>query len=103
MKVFLDDKRLPKEVYPNELDWELVYTAWKAIQLLATGKVTEISLDHDLGENINGTGYDVVKWIEEQVFTNESFNVPIIKIHSANPVGRKNMEAAIESINRHKR
>ncbi|WP_439037769.1 cyclic-phosphate processing receiver domain-containing protein [Agarivorans sp. QJM3NY_25] len=34
--------------------------------MLKTGEVTEISLDHDLGNDDHGTGYDVVLWIEEQ-------------------------------------
>ena len=39
----------------------------QAIELLKTGNVTEISLDHDLGDDDRGTGYDVVLWIEEAV------------------------------------
>ncbi|MGX1925728.1 cyclic-phosphate processing receiver domain-containing protein [Vibrio sp. NH-7] len=37
--------------------------------LLKRGKVTEISLDHDLGDDEHGTVYDVVVWIEEAVAT----------------------------------
>ena len=31
----------------------------EAIELLKTGKVSELSLDHDLGDDIRGTRYDV--------------------------------------------
>lgn len=31
------------------------------------GGVTELSLDHDLGDGACGTGYDVIVWIEEAV------------------------------------
>lgn len=43
-----------------------------------------LCLDHDLGEE--KTGYDIAKYIVEN-------NIPIslIQIHSANPVGRANM------------
>jgi len=99
MKVFLDDVRQPADIYPNETDWVLVATAQQAIDLLMTFKVSVISLDHDLGSDENGTGYDVIKWIEEQVFTN-GFKPPAFKIHSANPVGRCNMERGIERLER---
>jgi len=52
IKVFLDDLRS----VPDE-----------AIKLLKTGQVEEINLDHDLGDDNRGTGYDVVLWIEEAV------------------------------------
>jgi hypothetical protein len=93
MRVFLDDKRhAPK-------GWARVYWPNEAIALLETGKVTEISLDHDLGNDDRGTGYDVVKWIEESVALN-NFTPPIIYIHSANPPGRRRMDAGIASIKR---
>ncbi|MDF5466797.1 MULTISPECIES: cyclic-phosphate processing receiver domain-containing protein [Vibrio] len=31
--------------------------------------VTEIILDHDLGDDTHGTGHDVTLWIEEAVTT----------------------------------
>ena len=43
-----------------------------------------IDLDHDLG--CKKTGYDVAKWIVASGYTNIRFH-----IHSANPVGRKNI------------
>ncbi len=47
--------------------WTRVYWPSEAIELLQTGQVTELSLDHDLGDDARGTGYDVVLWVEEQV------------------------------------
>lgn len=93
MKVFLDDIRKPPA------GWKLVKWPDEAIKLLKTGKVKEISLDHDLGDDERGTGYDVVLWIEEQVVTNK-FNPPKIKVHSANVSARKKMELGIKSIKR---
>ena len=61
MKIFLDDERDPPE------GWTLVRWPQEVIDLLKTGKVSEISLDHDLGDDRKGTGYDVLTWIEEQV------------------------------------
>jgi len=94
IKIYLDDVReAPK-------GWLLVKNADHAIWWLKNGGVEEISLDHDLGED-KLTGYDVAKWIEKEVYTN-NFVSPIISIHSANPVGRKNIEACIKKINEFK-
>ncbi|WP_416380688.1 cyclic-phosphate processing receiver domain-containing protein, partial [Gilliamella sp. B2717] len=49
MKIFLDDIRKP----PN--GWIQVYWPDEMINLLKTGFVEEISLDHDLGDDKRGT------------------------------------------------
>ncbi len=46
MKVYLDDER------PVPNGWMLVPWPEEAIGLLITGQVTEISLDHDLGDDV---------------------------------------------------
>jgi hypothetical protein len=91
MKVYLDDER------PTPPGWTRAYTGHEAIALLSTGQVTIISLDHDLGLPEAGTGYDVCLWLEEQVILN-GFTPPEIKIHSANPVGRQRMQAAVKAL-----
>jgi len=95
VKVFLDDERTTPK------GWYRVYWPDEAIELLKTGKVKEISLDHDLGDDERGTGYDVVLWIEETVFTSaiSGFKPPIIRVHSANTSARFKMELGIKSIN----
>ena len=92
MKIFLDDIRKP----PDE-SWTLCKWPDEVIDLLLTGKVTHLSLDHDLGNDDFGTGNDVVIWLEEQVYFNR-LRPPIITVHSANPVGRKKMEQGIKNI-----
>lgn len=94
MRVWLDDLRDK----PGEFDVH-VRTAHKAIELLRTGEVVEISLDHDLGDEVNGTGYDVASWIEEQAFHG---NLPKLKwhIHSQNNVGAERMLAALQNADR---
>ena len=91
MKVYLDDERTPPK------GWKLVRWPEEAIELLKTGKVKKISLDHDLGDDEHGTGYDVVLWIEESVAT-QGFVPPEISVHSANPSAREKMERGIRSI-----
>lgn len=98
MKVWLDDVR------PAPRGWRRTRTPQEVIALLATGKVTEISLDHDLGiveEGRESTGYDVLVWLERTVAENpEALPLPAISIHSANAAVYKRMEHAIASIQR---
>ncbi len=93
LRVFLDDERTTPE------GWVRVYWPDEAIELLETGAVDEISLDHDLGGDGRGTGYDVVLWIEEAVALH-GFTPPKICVHSANSSARTKMEAGIQSINK---
>lgn len=95
MKIFLDDIR------DAPVGWARTYTAEETIELLANNNVTEISLDHDLGEGIV-EGYKVLTWIEEQVYSN-FYIPPIIHIHTANPAGRKRMVAAVKNIEKLRR
>lgn len=91
MKVFLDDERQTPE------GWVRVYWPREAIALLMTGQVTEISLDHDLGNDDIGTGYDVILWIEQEVHLN-GFKPPKMKVHSANSSARMKMQNGINAI-----
>lgn len=94
MKVWLDDRR------SAPAGWIWVYWPIEAIALLETGKVTELSLDHDLGDDEHGTGYDVVLWVEREVITN-GFAPPAIHIHTQNSSAREKMLAGVRSIERH--
>ena len=97
MKVFVDDIREIRYIYPYSLEeWTLVRTGEECIKLLQTGVVEELSLDHDLGEGIDG--YDVIKWIEKEVYTNNFIPPQKIYCHSANPVGVKQIEMTIKKI-----
>jgi len=91
MKIYLDDERTTPE------GWVRAYWPDEVIQLLETEDVQEVSLDHDLGDDDRGTGYDVILWIEEAVFT-RGFIAPKISVHSANSSARRKMEQGISSI-----
>ncbi len=93
MRVYLDDER------PTPAGWKRVYWPDEAIALLETGDVEEISLDHDLGDDARGTGYDVILWIEEAVAL-RGFKPPKIAVHSANASARLKMSAGIAAIER---
>lgn len=91
MKVYLDDLR------PTPAGWIRVYWPDEAIALLKTGNVTHISLDHDLGDDVRGTGDDVVTWLQEQVFLH-NMTPPVITVHSDNASGIQKMRQGIERI-----
>ncbi len=98
MRVFLDDAR---DAPPG---WVRTYTPDETIAVLATGKVTELSLDYDLGldtPEAERTGYTVLAWLEREIGEGRwQFPLPRFAIHSANPPGRLRMQRAIESIER---
>ncbi len=93
MKIYLDDER---QTPPG---WIRVYWPEEAIALLKQEEVEAISLDHDLGDDDQGTGYDVLLWIEEAVAT-QGFQPPKMSVHSANSPARDKMERAIQTVNR---
>jgi hypothetical protein len=93
IKVYLDDTR------PTPFGW--VHARWpqEVIAHLTQGNVTEVSLDHDLGNDRRGTGYDVLVWIEKAVAL-EKFVPPIIRIHTRNLAAQHRMRAAVQAIKR---
>ena len=94
MKVFMDDVRLPDSLYFSEdcREWVTVRKISYVKELLSAGLVTDLSLDHDMGDANEETGYDLVKWICEEGYWPSG----TIYVHSANPVGAKNMRETIE-------
>ncbi|MFL6658149.1 MAG: cyclic-phosphate processing receiver domain-containing protein [Massilia sp.] len=91
MKVYLDDERATPD------GWVRAYWPDEVIALLETGQVRELSLDHDLGDDVRGTGYDVVLWVEEAVAL-RGFIAPAMFVHSANSSARDKMLAGIRAI-----
>jgi hypothetical protein len=91
MRVFLDDERV------TPAGWVRVWWPDEVIALLEQGGVTHVSLDHDLGDDNRGTGYDVILWIEEAVAL-RGFVPPALTVHSANSAARDKMLAGIRSI-----
>ena len=116
MKIYLDDVRTTPE------GWTRCFKIEEVQKLLKEEVVTDMSLDHDLGasylchncydmgtENeacatdcqcichnqpipiVTPTGYDLCKWMAE----NDIWPINKPTVHSANPVGRVNMQAVI--------
>jgi hypothetical protein len=93
-KLYLDDERFPK----LSNDWVIVRNFEEFKQMiLDKGLPKEISFDHDLGDGIP-TGFDCVKWmVHEMKYDLRNVN---INVHSANPVGKDNIEGLIKSWNK---
>lgn len=92
LKLYLDDLRtIPDGFYG-------VRTYENAIRFVGyCGIPNYISFDHDLGEE--KTGYDFAKWLVEQDLcgSNKFPDDFEFNVHSANPVGVKNIEGLFKS------
>lgn len=77
IKVYLDDAR------PTPEGWVRVYTVEQCICLLKTRIVSHVSFDNDLGDG-QPEGYLGLNTLEEIVYFDPTFPVPIITIHSSN-------------------
>lgn len=94
-RLYIDDERSPK----TDHQWKVVRTSAEAIEyLIRNGCPMYISFDHDLGGD--DTSMIIVNWLvnmdmdmsNEFIPENFEFNV-----HSANPVGAKNIEGHLNS------
>lgn len=97
MRVWLDDDL---EDRPAPAGWMAATTAWACILLLSTGRVVELSLDHDLGDDeVCGRGIDVINWLAEQQEIHGRVLWPGdgITLHTANSSGRDTMVRAIRA------
>lgn len=99
MKMFLDDIRVPQN------DYDVIARSFEeAVNFVKqNGIPTFISFDHDLGSDSNNnvlkTGYDFAKWLVDMDIENiykfpENFT---FDIHSANPIGRNNINAILKN------
>jgi hypothetical protein len=101
MRLYLDDLR----VTPWSFDIR-TYTYADTIAQLETGRITHISLDHDLNcegelEILHtGTGYDVACWIEENAH-NGTLPRLTWEVHSMNPTGAQRIRQAMLSADRY--
>jgi hypothetical protein len=96
MNIWLDDVR------PMPAGFDVhVKTASEAIELIKNSDgVESISFDHDLGNDEDGTGYDVATYIEMSVYLRHHPPPRRWAVHSANPVGREKIKRAMESADR---
>jgi hypothetical protein len=95
IRLWVDDDKVDRA--PTE-GWLQVTTAWEARAVLATGRVSELSLDHDLGhDRWYGRGVDVTDWLaERQHIGRPAWPSTSITLHTANADGRDTMARTIE-------
>lgn len=98
MKLYLDDDHDGRPTPPG---WARAYDVDEAIRMIQQHEGPfEVSLDHDLGEDANGrekpNGTALVRWMSQNARFPER-----AQIHSANPVGRKNLEFDLAAMQRH--
>lgn len=99
----LDDPDAPERHIPEPVGavwgWVGAKTALHACRMIARGNIEHISFDHDLGDG-NGSGYIVALFIEKGAY-NGKIGKMTWDIHSANPIGRGNIERAMKSAERY--
>jgi len=126
-KLFLDDIRQPKDacylVENPKIYWE---DGWDIVKnyvefcswIKQNGLPSIVSFDHDLADihyevdfndwndntaeqlGVEETGLDCAKWLVEYCMNNES-DLPEYHVHSANPAGKKNIQAYLDNAKKH--
>lgn len=97
IKVFLDDQRPP---YDDS--WVVVRTPEEFYAVVnGPNPIDSISFDHDIGDH--ETGMDLARWFIDQVMDHpDKFNsIELLKIHSANPVGNRNITTFLKNAQKH--
>jgi hypothetical protein len=111
-KLFLDDIRDPKEfakIYPLPLGpWTVIRSYIDFCRVIESkGLPNYISFDHDLAPEhytnpptptTEKTGYDCALWLCDYCLTFKH-SLPKYGVHSMNPVGKRRIEALLESFN----
>ena len=94
LKLWLDDDVEDRQAPEG---WVHLVSAREVCFLLLTGRVTNLSLDHDLSDDVRfGSGSQVIDFLDEQHGVYDRNLWPReITIHSANASGRKRMSRAI--------
>lgn len=103
MKLYVDDLRICPE------GWTLARTNTEAIRLLATGYVTEISIDHDIcvpnAHLINQTvrkrlaiGEETYQPVAYYIAAMPKPNLIKVNFHTANPEGAAKMKSILDAV-----
>lgn len=112
-KLFLDDIRIPKDAiglvalelnqFYLENNWNLVNDYNEFCEYIRNNVMPDfISFDHDLGdehcdEYSEKTGYDCAKWLIDWCLE-KKLKLPDFIVHSANPVGKRNIESYLKNV-----
>jgi len=111
VKLYLDDERdvaalmdrfQKLGIAETPEGWTRCYWPIEAIEIIKTGKVETLSLDHDLGDADRAraegrkeiVGEAVINWLEEQVMMHGFSPPKKIYIHSMNPTSSRMQQTA---------
>lgn len=92
MKLYLDDLRNPPET------WTLVRDPALVIDIIKNNDVTHLSLDHDLACDMDGA--QVAMQLTLLALSDSKYLNIKVFIHSANPVGKANIESIFQSLHK---
>lgn len=123
-RLFLDDERFPQtalrgglvdfdvDLYKNDSDWFIARNYDEFVDyIIKNGMPEYVSFDHDLADikyNMGKmsfsyrekTGYDCAKWLADYCYDN-GFKLPKYQVHSANSVGKKNIQDYLKNASKH--
>ena len=128
-KLFLDDIRSPKDaigLVPSHMnqfywanDWDVVRSHDEFVDWIVTNGVPDfVSFDHDLADEhydefmnlrdrsfegyvpMEKTGYESAKWLVDHCL-DKGVGLPEYQVHSANPVGKANIQGYLENAKKH--
>lgn len=110
--LFLDDERLPRDVYwvkIPQVDYVIVRNLEQFKAMITERGLPEyITFDHDLADwHYTGdflderTGYDAAKWLVEYCM-DHNLDLPRYDVHSMNPAGCLRIRTVLESYNKHR-
>lgn len=95
--LYVDDLRELPSSY-SSTGWDVARSFHEAITKLEQYDYQVLSLDHDLASFYGSkemTGYDIALWLADRKM-NGKYVPQQIFVHSANPVGVKNIQAVID-------
>lgn len=99
-KMFLDDLRDVEQYYPGE-GFVVCRTHQEAVKYVEEHGLPEfVSFDHDLGDTDNEneeTGYTFCKYLIDYMMDRQIAKVFGYNVHSANPVGAKNISSYLDN------
>lgn len=92
MNIWLDDLRDPKDYGIHNVIWVKSFSEFKEAIRVESPQL--LYLDHDLGNDADGTGYDAFCLVEWMLHQGKLENLMCIYIHSSNSGGVTKMLSA---------
>lgn len=91
-----NDPDCPARHCPNGTTWKVATSSAEAIAIVKEFDLPDfVDFDHDLGHDDSVMNF--LRWLEHSGWASEQIQPFDYKIHSANPVGSKNIESFMDS------